>query len=70
MAQILQPLFILILLIFTLLYHQIGVTSLEYADYKTLMDIKNSASKDYLAEIWKTNLKETVKATAPEILRS
>ena len=34
------------------------------------MDIKNSASKDYLAEIWKTNLKETIKATAPDILRS
>ena len=40
MAQVLQPLFILLLLVITLICHPKGVKSLEYADYNSIVDIK------------------------------
>ena len=70
MAQLLQPLFILLLLIFTLIYHPRGVSSLVYADYNSLVDYKNSLNKDILAAIWKSDYKNLVKNIDPGLLRS
>ena len=54
MAQLLQPLFILALII-TLIYQPKGVKSLAHTDFQTLMDIKNSATRSQLKEIWNNN---------------
>ena len=70
MAQLLQPLFILLLLVFTLIYHPRGVKSLVYADYNSLADYKNSLNKDILADIWKSDYKKLVKNIDPGLLRS
>ena len=51
MAQVLQPLFILLLLVITLICHPKGVKTLEYADYNSIADIKKF-SKIYSEEIY------------------
>ena len=69
MAQLLQPLLIL-LLIFTLILQPKGVRSFEYANYATIMDIKNSLQRDQLKEIWNTDYKKLVKQTDPGLLKT
>ena len=69
MAQILQPLFILALII-TLIQQPKGVKSLAHTDYQTLMDIKNCASKNQLKEIWNSDYKHLVKNIDPGLLRT
>ena len=61
MAQVLQPLFILLLLIITLICHPKGVKSLEYADYNSIVDIKNSLNQDCIKNIWNSQYKQLVK---------
>ena len=69
MAQLLQPLFMLVLII-TLIYQPRGVKSLEHMDYQSLLDIKNSINQHQLKEIWNTNYKHLVKNIDPGLLRS
>ena len=49
MAQLLQPLFVLVLII-TLIYQPRGVKCLEHMDYQSLLDIKNSMNQNQLGE--------------------
>ena len=70
MAQVLQPLFILLLLIITLICHPKGVKSLEYADYNSIVDIKNSLNQDCIKNIWNSQYKQLVKEIDPGLLRS
>ena len=69
MAQLLQPLFILALII-TLIYQPKGVKSLAHTDFQTLMDIKNSATRSQLKDIWNNNYKHLVKNIDPGLLKS
>ena len=69
MAQLLQPLFILLLSL-TLVFHPKGVKSLEYANYASIIDLKNTLEQNQLKVIWNTQFKELVKQTDPKLLRS
>ena len=70
MAQLLQPLLLLVLLIFTLMYQPRGVTSLAYMDVNSLLEVKNSINRDYLKDIWNRQFKTLVKNVDPGILRA
>ena len=69
MVQLLQPLLIL-LLIFTLMIQPKGVKSFEYANYATVMDIKNSLQRDHLKEIWNTDYIKLVEQTDLGLLKT
>mgnify|MGYP001790924634 FL=1 len=69
MAQLLQPLFVLVLII-TLIYQPRGVKCLEHMDYQSLLDIKNSLNQNQLKEIWNNDYKHLVKNIDPGLLRS
>ena len=69
MAQLLQPLFVLVLII-TLIYQPRGVKCLEHMDYQSLLDIKNSMNQNQLREIWNNDYKHLVKNIDPGLLRS
>ena len=69
MAQILQPLLVL-LLVFTLIFHPKGVRSLKYADCSSIMDIKNSMDQRTLKELWNKNYKDQVKNIDTELLKT
>jgi len=70
MAQLLQPLLLLVLLTFTLVYQPRGVTSLAYMDVNSLIEVKNSINRDYLKDIWNRQFKTQVKNVNPGILRA
>ena len=69
MAQLLQPLFVLVLIITLICQHR-GVKCLEHMDYQSLLDIKNSMTQNQLKEIWSNDYKHLVKNIDPGLLRS
>ena len=69
MAQLLQPMLVLVL-VFTLVLHPRGVRSLEFADYNSLLEIKNTLNTQALKEIWDTNYRQQVKSIDPGLLKT
>ena len=65
MAQLLQPMLVLVLIL-----HPGGVRSLEFADYNSLLEIKNTLSTQALKEIWDTTYKQQVKSIDPGLLKT
>ena len=69
MERLLQPLFVLVLII-TLIRQNRGVKCLKHMDYQSLLDVKNSMTQNQLKEIWSNDYKHLVKNIDPGLLRS